>query len=54
MSASGGLLWSVDLGRSWVAVGSLEYRRLQGDAARGPLAERTSSHYLTAGIAYRL
>jgi len=52
--ASFGLLWSVDLSRNWIAVGSMESRRLQGDAARSPLAESTSDYYASAGIAYRL
>jgi outer membrane protein len=53
LSASGGLLWSVDLGHNWVVLGSLESRRLRGDAAQSPLAERTSNYYVTVGIAYR-
>jgi len=52
--ASIGLLGSVDLSPRWVLVGSLEARRLRGDAARSPLAERRSNHLLSAGIAYRL
>jgi outer membrane protein len=51
--ASAGLLWSVDLGSRWIVVGSLEARRLRGDAAGSPLAERASNHYLSAGLAYR-
>jgi outer membrane protein len=51
--ASFGLLWSVDLSRDWIAVGSMESRRLHGDAARSPLAERVSNHYVSAGLAYR-
>lgn len=51
--ASLGLLWSADINREWVAVGSLEARHLQGDAARSPLAERTWNYYAGAGIAYR-
>ena len=47
-----GLLWSVDLTRNWIVVGSMEARRLQGDAARSPLTERTSNYYVSAGIAY--
>jgi outer membrane scaffolding protein for murein synthesis (MipA/OmpV family) len=54
LNASGGLLWSVDLTPKWVALGSLEYRRLQGDAARSPLAERRSNSYISAGVAYKL
>lgn len=48
-----GLLWSVDLGRDWIVVGSMEARRLHGDAAHSPLAERASNYYVSAGIAYR-
>jgi outer membrane scaffolding protein for murein synthesis (MipA/OmpV family) len=48
-----GVLGSVDLGRHLVLVLSLEGRRLQGDAARSPLAERTSNHYASAGVAYK-
>lgn len=53
LSASAGLLWSVDLAAQWVAVGSFEARRLRGDAARSPLSERASGHLVTAGLAYR-
>jgi outer membrane scaffolding protein for murein synthesis (MipA/OmpV family) len=48
-----GALGSVDLGQHLVLVASLERRRLQGDAARSPLAERTSNHYASAGVAYK-
>ena len=50
---SGGLLWGVDLTREWIVVGNLEARRLHGDAARSPLAERGSNHYASASLAYR-
>jgi outer membrane scaffolding protein for murein synthesis (MipA/OmpV family) len=50
---SGGLLWGVDLSRQWIVVGNLEARRLHGDAARSPLAERTSNHYASASVAHR-
>jgi len=53
LSASGGLLWSVDVSHDWVVVGSVEGRRLRGDAARSPLAERGSNHYLSVGVAHR-
>ncbi len=52
LSGSIGLLWSVDLTPDWIVVGSMEARRLQGDAARSPLAERASNYYVSAGIAY--
>ncbi len=50
---TGGLLWGVDLSREWIVVGNLEARRLHGDAARSPLAERASNHYASASVAYR-
>ncbi len=51
--SSVGLLWSVDLARDWVVVGSVEGRHLEGDARRSPLAERSTNHYVSAGVAYR-
>jgi outer membrane protein len=51
--ASAGLLGSYDIGRRLALIGSVEVRRLQGDAARSPLAERKSSQYGVAGLAYR-
>ena len=48
-----GLLGSIDLSREWLVVASLEGRRLQGDAARSPFAERGSSTYASVGLAYR-
>ena len=53
-NTSVGLLWSVDLGPKWLAVGSLESRHLRGDAAHSPLAQRGSNGYVSAGLAYRL
>ena len=50
---SAGLLWSVTLHPRWMVVGSMEVRRLQGDAAHSPLVERSTNHYLSAGLAYR-
>jgi outer membrane scaffolding protein for murein synthesis (MipA/OmpV family) len=51
--ASVGLLGSYDISRQWIGVWSVEGRRLQGDARRSPLAERTSNYYASAGLAYR-
>jgi MipA family protein len=53
LSASVGLLGAIDLNPQWALVGSLEVRRLQGDAANSPLVERAWNHYLSAGLAYR-
>ncbi len=50
---TGGVLWGVDLSRSWIVVGNLEARRLQGDAAGSPLVERPTSRYASASLAYR-
>lgn len=50
--ASFGLLWSVDLSREWVVVGSMESRHLHGNAEHSPLAERKSNYYASAGLAY--
>ena len=51
--ASVGLLGSVELSPKWVIVGSLEARRLRGEAARSPMVQRASNHYASAGLAYR-
>jgi outer membrane scaffolding protein for murein synthesis (MipA/OmpV family) len=51
--ASAGLLGSYDIDPRWTVIGSLEGRCLQGDAARSPLAEKKSSYYAVAGLAYR-
>ena len=51
--AGGGLMGSIDLASHWVIVGSLEGRRLRGDAVRSPLTERTTNHYLSVGLAYQ-
>jgi len=53
LNSSFGLLWSVDLAPKWVAVGSLERRRVTGDAADSPLTQRSSNNYISAGVAYR-
>jgi outer membrane scaffolding protein for murein synthesis (MipA/OmpV family) len=53
LSTSAGMIGSVDLSRDWIVVGSFEGRRLLGDAARSPLAERRTNHYLSLGIARR-
>lgn len=50
---TGGLLWGLDLSRSWLVVGNFEARRLQGAAARSPLVEQPASRYASASLAYR-
>ncbi len=51
--ASLGLLWSYDLSTNWVMVGSVEARRLQGDAVHSPLVERRTNSYTSVGVAYK-
>ncbi len=51
--ASLGALASYDFHRDWTLLGSVEARRLRGDAASSPLAERKSSAYASVGLAYR-
>jgi MipA family protein len=53
LSASAGMIGSVDLSRDWIVVGSFEGRRLLGDAAHSPVVERRTNHYLSLGIARR-
>lgn len=48
-----GVLGSIDLSRNWMVVGSMESRRLLGDAARSPLVQSRSNYYLNTGVAYR-
>jgi outer membrane scaffolding protein for murein synthesis (MipA/OmpV family) len=53
LSTSLGLIWSYDLASHWQLVGSLEARRLQGDAARSPLTQQRSNGVAILGAAYR-
>jgi len=48
-----GLLGSYDLARHWVAVASAELRRLGDEPARSAFVQERTSHYLSAGLAYR-
>jgi len=47
------VIWSFDLADHWLLVGNVEGRRLQGDAARSPLAEQRSGGYATLAATYR-
>ena len=60
-SGSGGLLFtslgalgSFDVARHWMAVASVELRRLHGDAARSPITQTRDNYYASVGLAYRL
>jgi outer membrane scaffolding protein for murein synthesis (MipA/OmpV family) len=50
---TGGLLWGVDLSKSWIVIGNLEARLLHGAAAGSPVVERPTSRYASASLAYR-
>ena len=49
----GGVQGALDLGRRWMAVGSVELRHLRDEAELSPLAQRASARYAAAGLAYR-
>jgi MipA family protein len=53
LSASAGMLGSVELSPEWILVGSADVRRLQGDAALSPLVEKRSNYSLSVGLARR-
>jgi len=48
-----GALGSYDLSRRWILLGSVEARRMSGDAARSPAVERRTNGYASAGLAFR-
>lgn len=48
-----GVLGSYDLARRWVAVASAELRRLASEPSRSAFVQDRTSHYLSAGVAYR-
>ena len=54
MNAGLGALWAFDVTPKWVALGTMERRRVEGDAAGSPLTERRSGNYISVGLAYRL
>jgi outer membrane scaffolding protein for murein synthesis (MipA/OmpV family) len=47
------LLAGYDVTRHWLIVGSFELRKLYDQAADSVLTERTTNHYVSAGLAYR-
>ena len=48
-----GLLGSYALGQHWLAVASAELRRLGSEPSRSTFVQDRTSHYLSAGLAYR-
>jgi MipA family protein len=50
---TGGLLWGIDLSKSWIVIGNLEARLLHGAAAGSPLVQQPTSRYASASLAYR-
>jgi outer membrane protein len=53
LSTGLGLQGGYTLSREWMLVGSVEGRRLHGDAAGSPLTERKWNYYASGGLAYR-
>ena len=51
--ASAGFLAGYDVTRHWLIVGSFEARKLYDQAAQSAVTERTTSNYVSAGLAYR-
>jgi outer membrane scaffolding protein for murein synthesis (MipA/OmpV family) len=50
---TGGFLYGIDISKTWMIIGNLEARRLQGAAARSPLVEQPTSRYASASLAYK-
>lgn len=48
-----GILGSYDVSSKWLALASLEARRLSDPAARSPFVQERSGYYFSAGLAYR-
>jgi outer membrane scaffolding protein for murein synthesis (MipA/OmpV family) len=48
-----GLLWSYDLNRHWILLGSFERRQLRGSAVDSPLTQINTSQYASLGLAYQ-
>ena len=53
LSTSAGLIAGADLSSTWVLLGSVTWKHLQGDASRSPIVERSTNIYANAGVAYR-
>jgi len=45
--------WNYALSPSWMVSTQVQVKRLQGDAARSPLVERTTNTTVSTGLAYR-
>jgi outer membrane scaffolding protein for murein synthesis (MipA/OmpV family) len=59
-AGDGGLLFTAfgteaayELSRAWLLFGSLQLRRLQGDAAKSPITEERTNYFASLAIAYR-
>src|SRR4029077_17906838 len=48
-----GMLYGIDICKTWMIIGNLQTRRLQGAAARSPLVEQPTSFYASASLAYK-
>ena len=48
-----GLLWSFDVSKKWMLLGSVEGRKVSGDALNSPLNQTSFSRYASLGLAYQ-
>ena len=49
-----GVAGKIDLSIDWIAVGTVEYKSLTGDASDSPVTEKKNSEAITLGVIYRL
>jgi len=49
-----GFLWSFDINKKWMLLGSVESRQLSGDVLSSPLLQTSVSRYASFGLAYQL
>lgn len=48
-----GLLWSFEVNKEWMLLGSLESHQICGDALNSPIVQASTSRYASLGLAYQ-
>lgn len=48
-----GLLWSFEVNKEWMLLGSLENHQVSGDALNSPLIQTSTNRYASLGLAYQ-
>ncbi len=48
-----GLLWSFEVNKEWMLLGSLETRQVSGDVLNSPLIQSSTSRYTSLALAYQ-